>query len=153
MTKAEFLDRLKVALNGKISASLLGENMTYYSEYIDTQIYMGRSEQEVMDMLGDPRLIARTIIQTNGTETVEEASCRENTSHDDMSYGSTEYDNPYNYSGGNEIKVRTIPGWLWTVIAVVIIVCLIRVVSFLLPLILPVLIILFFVKLFRDWLN
>ena len=170
MTKNDFLDKLKFALSGKVSASLVHENMTYYSEYIDSQIGMGRSEQEVMDMLGDPRLIARTIIQTNGTETMEEAFYRESTSYDDMTYGGEDHDNPYNqggYSGGNyyenyqrrgnEVKVRTIPGWLWTIIVVLIVICLISfvfsVVSFLLPIVLPVLIVLFFVKLFRDWLN
>ena len=91
MTKYDFLDRLKLALSGKVSATLIQENMTYYSEYIDTQIRMGRSEQEVMDMLGDPRLIARTIVQTNGTETAEEASYRESTSYDDTKYNSENY--------------------------------------------------------------
>ncbi len=170
MTKNDFLDKLRLALSGKVSASLVQENMTYYSEYIDSQISMGRSEQEVMDMLGDPRMIARTIVQTNGKENVEESSYRENTSHDDTSYDGAEYDNPYSRGGysdrgyydnyqsrGNELKVRTIPGWLWTIIVVVIVICLISfvfsVVSFLLPIVLPVLIVLFFVKLFRDWLN
>ena len=66
MTKTEFLDILKESLSGKISASLLQENMNYYNEYIDSQIRMGKSEQDVMESLGDPRLIARTIVQTNG---------------------------------------------------------------------------------------
>ena len=149
MTKYDFLDRLKLALSGKVSATLIQENMTYYSEYIDTQLRMGRSEQEVMDMLGDPRLIARTIVQTNGTETAEEASYRESTSYDDTKYNSENY--------RDEVKVRNMPGWLWTVIVILIVVCVISfifsLVSFLLPFVLPVLIVLFFVKLFRDWLN
>ena len=41
MTKYDFLDRLKLALSGKVSATLIQENMTYYSEYIDTQIRIG----------------------------------------------------------------------------------------------------------------
>jgi len=172
MTKSDFLDKLRYALSGKVSDSLIRENMTYYSEYIDSQVSMGRSEQEVMEMLGDPRLIARTIIQTNGTEsnsahTVEDSFYRENTSQDDTAYSGAAYDDPNNNSGssyyeryqngGNELKVRTIPGWLWTIIVIAIIICLISfvfsVVSFLLPIVLPVLIVLFLVKLFRDWLN
>ena len=165
MTKNDFLDKLRLALNGKVSASLVQENMTYYSEYIDAQIRMGRSEQEVLDMLGDPRLIARTIVETNGTESVDERSYSDRTSYDDASYGGVENDTVHsqrshydNYQGhGNELKVRTLPGWLWTIIVVLIIICLISlvfsVISFLLPIVLPVLVILFFVKLFRDWLN
>ena len=145
MTKAEFLDRLKVALNGKISASLLGENMTYYSEYIDSQIYLGKSEQEVTAMLGDPRLIARTIVQTNGinveTENYED-------SHSNGEY----YSEP-----DHEVRVRTVPSWVWAVVMILIVVCIIgfvfSLISFLLPLVFPVLIVLFFVKLFRDWLK
>ena len=148
MTKNDFLDKLRLALNGKVSASLVQENMTYYNEYIDAQIRMGRSEQEVMEMLGDPRLIAKTIVETNGTETVEESSYSNRTSYDEASYGVLE----------NEPSIRTtIPGWLWTIIVILIIICLISfvfsVVSFLLPIVLPVLIVLFVVKLFRDWLN
>ena len=148
MTKNDFLDKLRLALNGKVSASLVQENMTYYNEYIDAQIRMGRSEQEVMEMLGDPRLIAKTIVETNGTETVEESSYSNRTSYDEASYGVLE----------NEPSIRTtIPGWLWTIIVILIIICLISfvfsVVSFLLPIVLPALIVLFVVKLFRDWLN
>ena len=165
MTKNDFLDKLRLALSGKVSASLVQENMTYYNEYIDAQIRMGRSEQEVMDMLGDPRLIARTIVQTNGTETVDESTYSDRTSYDDSSYGGEENDSAHsqrryydNYQGhGNELKVRTLPGWLLTIIVVLIVICLISlvfsVISFLLPIVLPVLIVLFVVKLFRDWLN
>ena len=169
MSKNDFLNNLKLALNGKVSASLVQENMAYYSEYIDSQVRMGRSEQEVMDMLGDPRLIARTIVQTNGTETAEEGVYRESTSYNDAAYGSGGYGNGgyggTGYNNGtneyerhsNEVRVKNIPAWLWTIIVVLIIVCLISfvfsVVSFLLPFVLPVLVVMFFIKLFRDWLN
>ena len=154
MTKNEFLDKLRVALTGKVSSALVEENMTYYKEYIDSQVRMGRSEREVMEMLGDPRLIARTIVQTNGTETAEEAEYRESRTYDDNAY---EYENEGNDSSKGQLRVRQIPGWLWTIISILIIVCVISlvfsVVSFLLPFVLPVLIVLFFIKLFRDWLN
>ena len=189
MTKFEFLDKLKIALTGKVSATLVEENMTYYNEYIDSQIRMGKSEEEVMNMLGDPRLIARTIVQTNGTagDSVEDASYRESASYSDSAsydggnysngnYSNSNYsDNAYgNYSNGtyrssygngssnysgknNEVKVRSVPGWLVAVIAIIIVVCLLSfvfsIISALLPFVLPILIVLFLVKLFRDWLN
>lgn len=37
-----------------------------YRDYITGEIRKGRTEEQVMDDLGDPRLIARTIIETQG---------------------------------------------------------------------------------------
>lgn len=64
MTKDEFLRELEDALRGSISPSAVNENIRYYDEYIDTEVRKGRSENEVMEELGDPRLIAKTIIDT-----------------------------------------------------------------------------------------
>ena len=61
MTKQEFLDGLGAALAGRISASLISENINYYEDYINTQVRMGRIEGEVVQSLGDPRLIAKSI--------------------------------------------------------------------------------------------
>ena len=65
MTKQEFLDGLQNALVGEVPSAVVNDNLRYYEEYIVTQIRMGKSEEEVMEMLGDPRLIARTIIDTS----------------------------------------------------------------------------------------
>ena len=53
MTKNEFLDKLRVALTGKVSAALVEENMTYYKEYIESQIRAGKSEQERIEHVGN----------------------------------------------------------------------------------------------------
>lgn len=66
MTKQDFMERLRLALNGKVSSRQLTENLDYYDNYINTEIRKGRSEEEVMAQLGDPRLIARTIVETGG---------------------------------------------------------------------------------------
>ena len=66
MNKQEFVDRLRMALNGRVSPGLVMDNVNYYQDYINTEIRKGRTEEEVLESLGDPRLIARTIIQTNG---------------------------------------------------------------------------------------
>jgi len=157
MTKTEFLENLRIALNGKVSDSLLRENMAYYNEYIDSQLSVGNSEADIMEALGDPRLIARTIVQTNGMQTdASDKTCHCEGNNSDTVFDDMNDQNGY-YGGQNQVKVRTLPGWLIAVIIVLIIVCLIslafKVVSLLLPLLLPVLIIVFFVKLFRDWLN
>ena len=61
MDKQEFVDRLRMALNGRVSPGLVMDNVNYYEDYINTEIRKGRTEEEVLESLGDPRLIARTI--------------------------------------------------------------------------------------------
>ena len=64
MSKAEFLDGLGKSLEGKVDAREYRSQMEYYSSYISKEVASGRSEEEVVGELGDPRLIAKTIVQT-----------------------------------------------------------------------------------------
>lgn len=76
MTKSEFLTQLKQALQENVGSRTVQENMEFYNQYIIEETAKGKSEQEVLDSLGDPWIIARTIIDANdGTdqETVYEA--------------------------------------------------------------------------------
>lgn len=76
MNKEEFLAQLRTALNGNIDSALVQENMEYYNNYIMEEMQNGKSEQEVLQMLGEPWILARTIIDAHdGTnqETVYEA--------------------------------------------------------------------------------
>lgn len=70
MDRQTFLETLRRALYGKISENDLAGHMRYYDDYIKQEIQHGKSEQEVLNELGDPRLIARTIIETSGVKTV-----------------------------------------------------------------------------------
>ncbi len=65
MTKYEFLNELKISLSGSVSDSVLKENLEYYDEYISSEMRHGKSEAEIFKALGEPRLIARTIIDTS----------------------------------------------------------------------------------------
>lgn len=42
--------------------------MRYYQNIYPQEIASGKSEKEVLEELGDPRLIARTIIDTQGND-------------------------------------------------------------------------------------
>ncbi len=64
MNKDEFIRGLEQALSGNIPPAVVQEQLRYYSDYIRTEISSGRSEEDVMAELGDPRLIARTIQDT-----------------------------------------------------------------------------------------
>ena len=70
MSKAEFLEQLRLSLNGRIDADQVLDNLRYYEEYINSQLRQGKTEEEVMSMLGSPRLIARTITdaQSDGAD-------------------------------------------------------------------------------------
>lgn len=64
MTKAEFLDSLRERLSGEVSEAEIQNTIRYYDEYISEAVRGGREEREVLDELGSPFLIAKTIIDT-----------------------------------------------------------------------------------------
>ncbi len=64
MTKEEFLSEFRSALTGSVSSSLINENMNYYEDYINTELRKGRTEEDIFQELGNPRLLARTVIET-----------------------------------------------------------------------------------------
>lgn len=65
MGREEFLAQLREALDGKVSEQIISDNIKYYSSYISSQAADGRSEAEVLAMLGDPRLLAKTIAESS----------------------------------------------------------------------------------------
>lgn len=64
MDKREFLDTLGRALRGELPASEVESNIRYYEDYFANEIRSGKSEEEITGQLGDPRLIARTIMES-----------------------------------------------------------------------------------------
>jgi len=62
MNKEKFLSSLGEALQGRVSSQVYNETLNYYEEYIATKVREGYSEEEVLEELGDPRLLARTLI-------------------------------------------------------------------------------------------
>lgn len=63
MTREEFLKKLKEALENDLSGRIVQENVSYYESYIIEEIGKGRTEREVIEELGDPWIIARSIIE------------------------------------------------------------------------------------------
>ena len=64
MDKKEFLDILRSQLSGQMSEQQIAAHIQYYSSYIEERTAAGNSESEVLRELGDPRLIARTLLDT-----------------------------------------------------------------------------------------
>lgn len=63
MDRESFITELRMALSGKVNPAVIEENISYYNEYITGQVRMGQTEEEVLDALGNPRLIAKSIIE------------------------------------------------------------------------------------------
>ena len=65
MKKNEFLSQLKYELSFFLSDDEINKNILYYEKYIDDEIKNGKSEEEVVNSLGSPILIAKTIKQVD----------------------------------------------------------------------------------------
>lgn len=138
MDKQEFLEKLRLALNGRVSPEKADETLKYYEDYISAEVRMGRSEEDVMGVLGDPRLIARTIIETDGGQAADAGERRRD---------ADEVQN----------RIHMVPGWVWLIVLLVVVVAVLSVVfkilSFFMPVIIIILVVSFLVKFFRDWFN
>lgn len=74
MNKAEYVQIIEKALVGNVSPQEVQDTVAYYRDYIDMEIRKGRSEQEVLDQLGNPRLLVKSIIAAKEQrETYDEA--------------------------------------------------------------------------------
>ncbi|MEG1847375.1 MAG: DUF1700 domain-containing protein [Lachnospiraceae bacterium] len=129
MKREEFIEKLRTALSGEVNYNLINDNVTYYEDYIAMEMQKGKTEEQVLQELGDPRLLAKTIIETNkiaGTNTT------------DAEY--TEYDED-DITGKRKTKAFRMPGWMIGVIVAIIVILvfsmLTSVISFLLPVLLP----------------
>lgn len=65
MDRKEFLDILRGQLAGNMQEGKAAAHVRYYEDYIQSQVRGGRPEREVLEELGDPRLIAKTLIDTD----------------------------------------------------------------------------------------
>ena len=66
MKKREFMNELKEALDGSVSTQTYYDTMNYYEDYFKKQKEAGRTEEEICASLGSARIIAKTIIDTEG---------------------------------------------------------------------------------------
>ena len=62
MNKHEYIDTINRSLSGRVRPDLQRETVEYYKEYIDSQIVKGTNEEMVLATLGDPMLLAKTVI-------------------------------------------------------------------------------------------
>lgn len=136
MSREEFLTELRKALQGRVSQQTVNDNLRYYEEYILTESHKGKTEAEVIAELGNPRLLAKSIIDAENA-TAEKTTAEPQKRMDGQETASGEY-------SFKKIKIR-----IWLILATVflfvilLIILLAQVVAFLLPVLLPVAIIFF----------
>ena len=68
MGRYEFLKKLKEALENDLDHQQVQEHINYYTQYINEELKKGRPEEEIIEELGDPWMISRTIVDTPGKE-------------------------------------------------------------------------------------
>lgn len=156
MDRNEFVSTLRAVLTGEVPASVVEDNVHYYNSYISQEIAGGKTEREVLEALGDPRLIAKTIIDTNSPQGSREAY--------GSAYTQSEPDKgfyaEFNEDGGVDLKYRqfnlnTWYGRLLMMILVILVLTLVftivgGILSWLLPILLPILLVLWVVRLFSN---
>ncbi|MDE6221315.1 MAG: hypothetical protein K2G51_12980 [Lachnospiraceae bacterium] len=157
MNCEEFLRQFHDALDGKVSENVIQDNVNYYRSYINSQTAGGKSESDVLGMLGDPRLLAKTI-----EESSKFASGRESQrgyagdfNNGNYAYYSSARSADYEDAKSEEKKRIRIPGWLITSIVLIIVFLLLsfafRVFIILAPYIIVFLLVGFLVRTVRSW--
>lgn len=69
MMKEEFLEKLQHELSSELEPYKVQENIRYYAQYIQEEMNNGKTESEVLEMLGDPWVLSKTIIDAqDGTD-------------------------------------------------------------------------------------
>lgn len=147
MRSSDFLLSLKKALENELSASQVQEQVEYYRNYMKEEVKSGKSEQEVLDMLGDPWAIAKTILieeEMNGArEQVEQES---------------KWSEEKPTQKSRKLHIFGLDTW-WkkallilgvAVVIFLIISTILGIVSFLLPIVLPIVLIVALFNLFRK---
>lgn len=129
MNREEFLQGLQQALSGQIPPSAVQDNLRYYDDYIRTEIRKGRTEAQVMEELGEPRLIARSIV--DATPGAGEGAFEEYRSFGSRSFG----DEHQQYTQEDEredargtIRYYDLNKWYWKLLGIVLVIAVVTVV-------------------------
>lgn len=133
MNRREFVDEFRIALAGQVNQNIIDENVRYYEDYISMEIKKGKSEEEVLNALGNPRLLAKTVIEANRSSG-ETVFSRETGSNENETFKRSQ-------------RIFKMPGWAFIVMLILMVVIIFGVItsvlSFLAPILIPVCIIMF----------
>lgn len=153
MTRQEFLEELRIALQGEISQSRINEHLRYYDNYIMEESRKGKTEQQVLEELGNPRLIAKTLIDTAdgyGTEYRESAYTGDfRESRQEAKGFQADYSREHGWDiRYGKFRFNSWYGKLILILAAILIIILVaQLVAFLLPIVIPIVMILMILSL------
>ncbi len=138
MNREEFLDILRQQLEGNLPPDTLYNQLSFYRDYIDREIGSGKSEESVLAALGDPRLIAKTLIDTNdipqpkiyrkhpididlGNDDTPEDDAASSDSREQEKDSEKENSHPHNDRKAFQFNLEGLPSILLTILIVVVV--------------------------------
>ncbi len=157
MDRGEFLSLLRESLEGYIPREEVEKNISFYRNYFDES---AQSDREVIEELGDPRLIARTIIEAYKASKGPMADYYTEQARSEYSRERSEaYDDAQQDSGGAFYQYGKEIKWyhkaiFWAVIVLVISIVIMlaaTVVGVFVAYILPVLLLVLVIKILVDY--
>ena len=119
MSKEEYLRGLEEALAGEVPASVIRENMNYYNSYLSQEMAKGRTVDEISEEIGEPRIVARTIIDS--CEASGEAFGTDGNPYGTDGEGAYESSFDRNSYGGNtspQIHYFNLNKWYWKLLLI-----------------------------------
>ena len=161
MVKAQFMKQLEEALNGQVPSAVVYDNIKYCNNYISNEIQKGRTESEIMEELGNPRLIARTIIDLYKSQ--NEDYYQSNSQHNESKNEKYKYQYNSNSFGGQGPRIwnfnfnsllAKVLAWIVIVLFIVFAVWLLTgIASLLIVYAVPILMIIFFFHIIKTLFN
>ncbi len=149
MTRQEFLQELRLALQGQLSQTTINENVRYYDNYIMEEVRKGSSEEAVVDRLGNPRLIAKTLIDTTDSFGRAAGGSYYAGGFGQEAAGRGSRLDEFRDAGSGELRRNTWYGKILLIVAAILIIVVVaNVIAFLLPILVPVIIIFLIYSLF-----
>lgn len=117
MSREEFLRGLEEALANEVPQAVIRDNVDYYASYISQEMAKGRTMAEIVGEIGEPRIVARTII-----DSCEESGAAEENSgyggYQEMPYGDAK--SRPTMSSRTEFHYIDLNKWYWKLLFLVI---------------------------------
>ena len=123
MSKEEFLQELREVLAGDVPESVIQDNIRYYGSYLSQEMAKGRSVDEIVKEIGEPFIVAKTIIEhceasgecagEHGYDSYADSGAGNQGQNRD--YGTNRQQNPF--SGIHYIDLNK---WYWKLLAILI---------------------------------
>ena len=98
MTKTEYLGKVRHTLSGGLPSEIIEKEMKYYEEYFETS---PKSEEEVCEELGDPTLIAKTLLSSYESKGSVMGNIYEKEAREEYANSHRSSDDTYNEDGSS----------------------------------------------------